>query len=398
MTYAELINEFLSIYSGPKETIRVFEAPGRVNLIGEHTDYNGGYVFPAALCMSNVVVARANNTNTIRLAATTLEDHVSADINNLESYKQLNWGSYQLGVASVLKDAGYRICGCDLLYHGTVPFGSGLSSSASIEVATAIALAKLGGCEKPDAVEMALLSQRAENDYVGMNCGIMDQFVSALGKADHAILLNCNTLEHEFVPVTLGCYQLVIINTNKPRRLVESKYNERRTECASALRVINDHGGHFRNLCEMTMDELEEYEQYIDKENERKRARHAVSENERTLEAVDALRSGNIEKFGALLNCSHLSLRTDYEVTGAELDTLFDEAVSISGVAGARMTGAGFGGCLISLVRSDAVDAFKQKLTERYTAKIGYAPTFYETGIGEGGREIYDGDEKCVSK
>ncbi len=390
MTYAQLIDEFIGIYGGSKDSIRIFEAPGRVNLIGEHTDYNGGYVFPAALCMSNIVVARVNNTNNINLAATSIGDRVSGDISNLEQHKKLSWGNYQLGVAYVLKNAGYRICGCDMLYHGTVPFGAGLSSSASIEVATAIALAKLGGRETINPVEIALLSQKAENEYVGMNCGIMDQFISAVGKAENAILLNCNTLEYQYVPVKLGQYKLVIVNTNKPRKLVESKYNERRAECTAALRVINDNGGHYRYLCDMTMDDFKVYEKHLTNENERKRARHAVSENARTLKAVDALRSGRIQEFGTLLNQSHESLRYDYEVTGVELDTLFDEAVRIEGVVGARMTGAGFGGCLISLVEECAVNEFEQRLKVAYTHRIGYAPSFYVTDIGDGGREIVD--------
>lgn len=388
MNYKELIKAFLDIYGGTDIDIRIFEAPGRINLIGEHTDYNGGYVFPAPLSMKNIVVARKNNSNTINLAVTSLPERVSADISNLAQYKQLNWGSYQLGVAYVLMQAGYEICGCDLLYHGNVPYGAGLSSSASIEVATAITLAALGGSDKLNMPEIAVLAQKAENEYVGMNCGIMDQFISAVGKAEHALLLNCRTLEYKYVPIKLGQNKIVITNSNKPRKLIESKYNERRGECEKALDCINNNGGNIKYLCDMTMAQFEEFKSYIPDDILIRRARHAVSENERTLKAVEDLERGDIKAFGLKMADSHISLRDDYEVTGPELDTLFEEASKIEGNIGTRMTGAGFGGCTVSIVDEAAVNEFKEKLSEQYEKKTGYTPSFYITEIGDGGHEV----------
>jgi galactokinase len=388
MTYDALIERFINLYGGTDAGIRIFEAPGRINLIGEHIDYNGGHVFPAALELVNTVIARPNGTDTINMAVTSLPDRVSADIHSLEEYKALPWGNYQCGVAYVLQNAGYRIAGCDLLYHGTVPYGAGLSSSASIEVATAVALAKLGGREDLDMKEIALLCQKAENEYVGMNCGIMDQFISALGRKDHAVLLDCNTLDYQYVPIDLGAYVIVIANTNKPHKLTESQYNERRSQCERALAVINAHGGQYRYLCDMSMEELEGYEKYFDGYAVYRRARHAVTEEKRTLEAVACLKEGDLAAFGRLLCEAHVSMRDDYEATGIELDTLFDLAMETDGVLGARMTGGGFGGCTISIVGRDSVDAFQQKVGEGYRRAIGYEPSFYISGIGAGGHEV----------
>ena len=388
MTYSELSKRFIDLYGGTEAGIRVFEAPGRVNLIGEHIDYNGGHVFPAALTFTNTVIARPNGTDTIHMAVTSLPDRVSADIHTLEVYKTLPWGNYQCGVAYVLQEAGYAITGCDLLYHGTVPYGAGLSSSASIEVATAIALARLGGREALDMKEIALLCQKAENEYVGMNCGIMDQFISALGRKDHAILLDCNTLEYQYVPIDLKAYTIVIANTNKPHKLTESQYNERRTQCEEALGIINAHGGDYRYLCDMSLPELESYRQYFDDDTVYRRARHAVSEDARTLKAVACLQKGDLATFGRLLCEANISMRDDYAATGKELDTLFDLAMDTEGVIGSRMTGGGFGGCTISIVERDRVEAFQEKVREGYIRAIGYAPSFYLSAIGEGGHEV----------
>jgi galactokinase len=388
MTYNELIERFIELYGGTRKGIRIFEAPGRVNLIGEHIDYNGGHVFPAALSFVNTVIARPNGTDRINMAVTSLPDRVSAEIRRLEDYKALRWGNYQCGVAYMLKQAGYEIPGCDLLYHGTVPYGAGLSSSASIEVATAITLAKLGGRDTLDMKEIVLLCQKAENEYVGMKCGIMDQFISALGKKDHAVLLDCDTLDYQYVPVELGEYTIVIANTNKPHKLTESQYNERRSQCERALFIINAHGGSYRHLCDMGMEELSGYRQYFEDEAVYRRARHAVSEDERTLRAVDCLRKGDLAAFGRLLCEAHISMRDDYEATGPELDTLFELAMETEGVLGSRMTGAGFGGCTISIVRVDRVEAFQEKVREGYTKRIGYEPSFYISRIGDGGHEV----------
>lgn len=388
MTYNELAAKFVEIYGGDDENLRVFEAPGRINLIGEHIDYNGGHVFPAALEFKNVVIARPNGTDKINMAVTSLPNRVTADIAKLEEYKDLEWGSYQLGVAYVLQQAGYHITGCDLLYHGTVPYGAGLSSSASIEVATALTLLKLGNNDMPKKEDVAVMCQKAENEYVGMNCGIMDQFISAVGKQNHAIFLDCSTLEYEYVPLDLGEYTIVITNTNAPHKLTDSQYNERRSQCEQALGIIHANGGRFAHLCDMTMSDLAQYERVIGDDVLYKRARHCVTEEARTRKAITALKGGDIEAFGKLLCEANESIRCDYEATGAELDAVYDIAMSLDGVIGSRMTGGGFGGCNISIVRKDKVSAFETAMNEQYTQRIGYAPAFYESSAGNGGREV----------
>lgn len=388
MTYPELVKEFIAIYGGTEEGIRIFEAPGRINLIGEHIDYNGGHVFPVALDMKTTVISRPNGADTINMAATDLPDRVSAELDSLENYKGLKWGHYQCGVAYMLQQDGYPLVGCDLLYHGTVPFGAGLSSSASIEVATAICLAKLGGTKQLVMEDIAVLCQRAENRYVGMNCGIMDQFISAVAKKGHALFLNCKTLDYQYVPMELGDCTIVITNTNAPHKLTESQYNQRRSECEQALKVINANGGSFNNLCEIGMDELKKYESFFEDERLYKRARHCVTEEKRTLLSLLSLEKGDIMTFGALLNEADISIRDDYEATGKELDAVFDIATQIEGVIGSRMTGGGFGGCNISIVKKDRVDMFKQIVKDKYVKQIGYEPTFYESDAGQGAMEV----------
>lgn len=387
MELKALKEKFIELYGESNEEIRFFESPGRVNIIGEHTDYNGGYVMPAALTLSTVVAARKRNDNTIRLAATTIDARVEADATKLNDYRDLKWGNYQLGVMYEMQQKGYTIPGCDLLYDATLPFGAGLSSSASIEIVTAITVASLAG-EKIDPVESALIGQKAENQYCGCNCGIMDQFASAMGKKDHAIHLDCNTLKYTLVPLELGDYSLVITNTNKPHNLVESKYNERRSECEEALGLIRTRIPDLAGLCLMTPEEFEGVKDVLVKDNLLRRARHAVYEHNRTVEAVAALKAGDIARLGELMKQSHISLRDDYEVTGKELDALFDAAKDLDGVAGVRMTGGGFGGCTVAVVRNDAIENYKEKVAENYTKATGYIPSFYICSAGDGGREI----------
>ncbi len=388
MIEQNLIDTFIEIFGGINDNIRVFEAPGRINLIGEHIDYNGGHVMPVALDMKTIVIARANGTNTMNFAATDLPDRVHADLDHLESYKTLHWGNYQCGVAYVMKNAGYPIAGCDLLYHGALPFGAGLSSSASIEVATAVALARLGGRNELNMVEIAQLCQKAENDYVGMNCGIMDQFISANAKKEHALFFNCATLACRHVPLDLGDYTIVITNTNVPHHLVDSQYNQRRIECEQALATIRANGGNYENLCSIPLHKLVEYERFFENKTLYRRARHCVTEEARTLASLAALRSGDIQAFGKLLIEANISVRDDYEVTGAALDTLFDIAVVQDGVIGSRMTGAGFGGCNISIVEKNKVSRFQQIVEQEYRKRIGYAPSFYQSAAGGGAREV----------
>ncbi len=390
MTYSELIKRFLDIYGGSEAGIRLFEAPGRVNLIGEHIDYNGGHVFPAALEMKNTLVARPNGTDRINMAVTSLPDRVSADITELEQYKHLHWGSYQLGVAYMLRQAGFAIPGCDLLYHGTVPYGAGLSSSASIEVATALALAKLGGADNPDMVRIARLCQKAENEYVGMSCGIMDQFVSAMGKKDHVLFLDCSSLEYEYVPMDLGNCTIVITNTNAPHKLTHSQYNQRRQECEQALAVINQNGGSYRYLCELSMDDLAGFQKYFADETLWRRARHCVTEEARTVSSLNALQRGDIAAFGKLLAAANISMRDDYEATGRELDAVFDIAMGLPGVLGSRMTGGGFGGCNISIVEKSRVEEFKEAMAKQYREATGIEPAFYQSDAGSGAGEVTD--------
>jgi len=392
MTITELKQEFIKLY-GEGEGIRFFASPGRVNLIGEHIDYNGGYVFPAALTNGTVIALRERDDNIIRLKATDLEDRVTLDINDLGAYKDLKWGNYQAGVAEALQKDGYTIVGCDMLFDDTLPHGGGLSSSAGIEVATALAFATLSneknGIDEPvDMIKMALYSQQAEHEYVGVNCGIMDQFASAMGKKDCAILLKCDTLEYQHTPLDMKGYSIVIANTNKKRGLADSKYNERCEECAAGLKMLNAGLPDVKFLCEITPDVFEANKHLITDETVLKRVRHVVYENDRVLKSLKVLDAGDILAFGQLMNGSHDSLRDDYEVTGIELDTLVDEARKISGTIGSRMTGAGFGGCTVSLVKEEAVPEFIEKVGKAYTEIIGYAPSFYQFGIGDGGREI----------
>ncbi|MGI6084975.1 MAG: galactokinase [Acetivibrionales bacterium] len=393
MNKIELIQKFLGYFGGSSEQIRMFTSPGRVNLIGEHTDYNGGFVFPAALTLSTTIVARPSADNRIKLIAIDLEKMVEADLDNLSQYKSLNWGNYQLGVADELKKAGFNIRGCELMYDDKVPLGSGLSSSAAIEVATAIALVSLGdeaiGKTKAlDMVEIALISQKAEHDYVGVKCGIMDQFASAMGKKEHAIFLDCKDLSYEHVPLKLDGYALVIGNTNKKRSLGEGKYNERRAQCEAGLEILRRVFPQAANLRDISIFDYESHKKMLSDETIRKRVEHIIYENQRVLDSVKALKEGNVKLFGKLMDQSHNSLRDLYEVTGKELDTLVEEARKIEGVLGSRMTGAGFGGCTVNLVADRRIEEFILRVGKAYKEKIGYEASFYISNIGDGGREI----------
>ncbi len=393
MTIELMKEEFIKRFGESDKPLRVFKSPGRVNLIGEHTDYNGGLVFPAAICLETTIVVRERDDKKILLAATDLDVLVEADIDKIDEYKEIPWGNYQLGVASELMKDGYEICGCEMLFDDTVPHGGGLSSSAAIEVATALTLATLAnekaGKEEPvDMVYMALIGQRAERNYIGVSCGIMDQFASAMGKENHAVMLDCNTLQYKHVPLNLKDESIVIANTNKKRSLITSKYNERCEECAKAVAAFQTVMPNIKALAEISIEEFEANKGVIKDEIVRKRAEHVVYEHNRVKESVKALESGDIEKFALLMNASGDSLRDLYEVTGEELDALVDAARKVEGCLGSRMTGAGFGGCTVSIVKNDAIENFKKAVAEEYTAKIGYAPSFYVTGAGDGGREI----------
>lgn len=385
--------EFCKLYGGDESDLRVFRSPGRVNMIGEHTDYNGGYVFPAALKMATTIIARKRNDNVIRLKATDLDVMVEADISKLNHYRNLDWGNYQLGIAYTMQEMGYSITSCDLLYDDTVPHGGGLSSSAAIEVSTALMFAtfhneKEGITEPVDMIKMALIGQKTENTYCGVNCGIMDQFASAMGKENHAIMLDCNTLRYKLVPLELQGCKIVISNTKKKHNLGVSKYNERRSECDAAVAALQTVLPGITCLADVSVEQFEANKNAITNETVCRRAQHVVYEIDRVLKSVEALQSNDIALFGQLMNGSHDSLRDLYEVTGFELDTMVEEARKIPGTLGSRMTGAGFGGCTVSIVKEEYVDEFIEKVGKAYTEKTGLTPEFYVSEAGNGGCEI----------
>ncbi len=393
MNVQELKKEFINLYGGEESDIRIFHSPGRVNLIGEHTDYNGGYVFPAALTMGTTIALRVTNAEVIRLKATDLDELITIELDKLDSYKDLWWGNYQAGVCVELKKNGYDIVGCDMLYDDTLPHGGGLSSSAAIEVCTALALAtvsneKNGITNKVDMVKMAFIGQAAEHNYCNVKCGIMDQFASAMGKANHAIFLDCKNMDYKLIPLKMDGYKLVITNTNKKHSLASSAYNERRSECEKGFEILKKSYPDITCLGDVTVEMLENVKDTITEEIILKRISHVIYEDDRVLKSIDALENGNINLFGELMNQSHNSLRDLYEVTGIELDTLVEEARKIDGVIGSRMTGAGFGGSTVSIVNENAIDEFIEKVTKNYTAKIGYAPTVLIDDIGDGGMEM----------
>lgn len=356
-------------------------AAGRVNIIGEHIDYCGGKVFPAALSLNNTVLVKANGTDKINLRWTTTDFKISLDIEELEKYADVKYANYIAGCALIWKNAGHKLLGCDMLQDCKVPFGSGLSSSAAIEVSTLAAFATIAG-ETIDKKEIALLAQKAEREYAKVNCGIMDQYASANGLKDHAILLDCKKIEHEYVPFDLGEYALIIANCNKPHNLVESKYNERRAETEEALTVLQT-VLNVECLAEVSTEEFEKNKHLLSGKVA-DRAEHVIYECERVNRAVNAMKCGDIKMLGKLLNESHSSLKNKYAVTGVELDCLAETAQSFSSCVGSRMTGAGFGGCTISIVKKQDTARFKEFVGNRYKEVIGYSATFYEAEIDDG--------------
>ena len=388
----ELLSEMKQVFTekfGDKET-RSFFSPGRVNLIGEHTDYNGGHVFPCAISLGTYALVADRDDNKSRLYSMNLADKgvVEFEMSGLSYDKAKDWANYPMGVVSVLEKAGYKCShGFDIVINGTLPGGSGLSSSASIEVLTAVILNdtfKFG----LDMVELVKFSQQAENKFVGVNCGIMDQFAVGMGKKDCAILLDCNTLEYRYSKIALKDASIVITNTNKPHSLASSAYNVRRAQCEHALNELKEVKPELNALGELSNEDYNKIAGHISEQLERQRARHAVYENNRTLEAVEALENDDVIQFGKLMNESHFSLRDDYDVTGENLDTLAELAWAQEGVIGSRMTGAGFGGCTVSLVKNSAIAAFKENVGKAYTEKIGYAPSFYVASIADGTHRI----------
>ena len=380
----KIYKRFQEIF-GAEGEIGVYFAPGRVNLIGEHTDYYGGDVFPCALTIGTYGAVRKRNDNKLRFYSMNFEhlNVIESSLDDLIPRKNAGWTNYPKGVMWALREKGYEIpCGIDLMLFGNIPNGSGLSSSASVEVLTGYILNDLFdlGISNQD---LALLGQFSENNFNGVNCGIMDQFAIAMGKKDHAIFLDTADLSFEYAPIKLEGAKIVISCSNKKRGLGDSKYNERRAECEEALEEIRQKVK-VDSLGDLSEEQFEEVRDAIKDATRQKRAKHAVYENQRTIKAVQALKANDIELFGKLMNASHVSLRDDYEVTGIELDTLVEEAWKVEGVIGSRMTGAGFGGCTVSIVKDDAVDTFIEKVGTAYKVAIGYAADFYVVQIGDG--------------
>ncbi len=380
----QLLNKFAEVF-GDAEGARVYFAPGRVNLIGDHTDYNGGHVFPCALTLGTYGVARRRADDELHFYSMNFEEAgvITSSLQELQPSPEAQWADYPKGVLWAFEERGMKIpAGMDLLLFGNIPNGAGLSSSASVEVLTGMILCDLFGFEV-DNVQLALIGQYSENHFNKVNCGIMDQFAIAMGKEDAAIFLDTATLKYQYVPVVTQGAKIVITCSNKKRGLADSKYNERRSQCESALaqlqKVVD-----IETLGELDETTFNRYADSISDETERKRARHAVTENQRTLQAVEALQAGNLREFGRLMNESHVSLRDDYEATGVEMDTLAEEAWKVKGVIGSRMTGGGFGGCTVSIVEEDAVEDFIAQVGRAYRDKIGYAADFYTVEIGNG--------------
>lgn len=379
-----VLNKFQEVF-GDAEGVKAYFAPGRVNLIGEHTDYNGGHVFPCALTIGTYGAARRRNDNKLRFYSMNFEQLgiIETSLEDLVPSKEADWTNYPKGVIWAFGEKGMKVpLGMDLLLNGNIPNGSGLSSSASVEVLTGFILRDFFGFDVTNQ-DLALIGQYSENKFNKVNCGIMDQFAIAMGKKDNAIFLDTADLSYKYAPISLKGAKIVIACSNKKRGLGDSKYNERRTECETALAELQQ-VVKIDTLGDLNEETFEKFASIIKSDVRRKRAKHAVYENQRTVRAVEALEANDVVQFGQLMNASHVSLRDDYEVTGVELDTLVEEAWKIEGVIGSRMTGAGFGGCTVSIVKDEVIDTFIEKVGAAYEKKIGYAADFYVVEIGDG--------------
>ena len=380
-----LLEKFGKVF-GTVEGVKSYFAPGRVNLIGEHTDYNGGHVFPCALTIGTYAVVKKRTDRKLRFYSLNFENLgvLESSLDDLVYKKEADWTNYPKGVMWTFIQKGYELTnGFDILLYGNIPNGSGLSSSASVEVVIGYMLKDMFGFEDLSLIDIALIGQFAENNFNGVNCGIMDQFAIAMGKKDHAIFLDTSNLEYTYAPIKLKGSKIVIASSNKRRGLGDSKYNERREECETALAELQNVKD-IKSLGELSIEEFERIKDHIKDETRRKRAKHAVYENQRTIQAVEALNRNDIATFGTLMNESHISLRDDYEVTGKELDTLVEAAWEEQGVIGSRMTGAGFGGCTVSIIKEEHVDDFIKNVGKKYKDVIGYAADFYVVDVGTG--------------
>ena len=389
MMKKKLFDMFAELF-GDSEGARFYFSPGRVNLIGEHTDYNGGHVFPCALTLGTYGAARKREDNKIHFYSMNLDsfDVVEASLDDLTNKKEYNWANYPLGVVWAFKEKGHTITsGFDMVIWGNIPNGSGLSSSASLEVLTGVILTDLFEIKDLSMTDLALIGQYSENNFNGCNCGIMDQFAVAMGKKDHAIFLDTSDLSYEYAPCVLDGAKIVITNSKVKHSLVDSAYNDRRNECAAALKALQSELD-IQALGDLTPEEFEAHKSLIKDEIQLQRAKHAVYENQRTIDAVTALKAGDIEGFGKLMNQSHISLRDDYDVSCEEIDILVDLAWKIPGVLGSRITGGGFGGCTVSIVKNESIDTFIETIGKTYLEKVGHEAEFYTVDIGDGASRL----------
>ena len=389
MMKKKLFDMFAELF-GNSEGARFYFSPGRVNLIGEHTDYNGGHVFPCALTLGTYGAARKREDNKIHFYSMNLNSFgvVEASLDDLTNKKEYNWANYPLGVVWAFKEKGHTITsGFDMVIWGNIPNGSGLSSSASLEVLTGVILTDLFEIKDLSMTDLALIGQYSENNFNGCNCGIMDQFAVAMGKKDHAIFLDTSDLSYEYAPCVLDGAKIVITNSKVKHSLVDSAYNNRRNECAAALKALQSELD-IQALGDLTPEEFEAHKSLIKDEIQLQRAKHAVYENQRTIDAVTALKAGDIESFGKLMNQSHISLRDDYDVSCEEIDILVDLAWKIPGVLGSRITGGGFGGCTVSIVKDESVDTFIETIGKTYLEKVGHEAEFYTVDIGDGASRL----------
>ncbi|MDE7019277.1 MAG: galactokinase [Lachnospiraceae bacterium] len=385
-----VLKKFEEIF-GDTEGVSVYFAPGRVNMIGEHTDYNGGHVFPCALTIGTYAAARKREDNKLRFYSMNFEKLgvMESTIVDLKPEKEANWTNYPKGVMWAFEKRGFKIpSGLDIVLNGNIPNGSGLSSSASLEVLTGYLLRDLFGFEVSN-VDLALIGQYSENNFNGMNCGIMDQFASAMGKKDHAIFLDTADLSYEYAPLVLDGAKIIVTNSNVKHQLVNSEYNVRRSECEKALEELQTVIG-INSLGDLSEEQFEQYKTAIKDEVRVRRAKHAVYENQRTIRAVEALKNNDLDLFGKLMNASHVSLRDDYQVSCPEIDVLAQEAWKIPGVIGSRITGGGFGGCTVSIVKDEAVEEFKEKIQAAYEEKVGKLADFYVVEIGDGPSKVWE--------
>lgn len=389
MMKKKLFDMFAELF-GDSEGARFYFSPGRVNLIGEHTDYNGGHVFPCALTLGTYGAARKREDNKIHFYSMNLDSFgiVEASLDDLTNKKEYNWANYPLGVVWAFKEKGHTITsGFDMVIWGNIPNGSGLSSSASLEVLTGVILTDLFEIKDLSMTDLALIGQYSENNFNGCNCGIMDQFAVAMGKKDHAIFLDTSDLSYEYAPCVLDGAKIVITNSKVKHSLVDSAYNDRRNECAAALKALQSELD-IQALGDLTPEEFEAHKSLIKDEIQLQRAKHAVYENQRTIDAVTALKAGDIERFGKLMNQSHISLRDDYDVSCEEIDILVDLAWKIPGVLGSRITGGGFGGCTVSIVKDESIDTFIDTIGKTYLEKVGHEAEFYTVDIGDGASRL----------